>query len=641
MNQPLRETPSEEIKLTDFKSAQVRTIFSAIPASLVTILINSTILSAILWQEIDHTNIIAWFLATNSLSLFRWFLYRQLRKMGDRDEIDAIWYQLALVTSALSGATWGAAGIWLFAEQSIAHQVFLLFVVGGMAAGAIATLSVILRAAQAFILLSVTPMLVQIILINNQISTAMAIMTILFTARILYSSKNIHDAFIESLVSAHERDIAMERIRSQALYDELTKLPNRRLFLASLDQELARAIRHKRVGAIFFIDLDRFKQINDSLGRSIGDELLVQVVDRICSRIRQEDTAARLGGDKFVVLLPEVGKNIKASSEQAHKIANEIRTSFELPFKIQEHEIHLTISIGVVLFPLEQESSANLVQYADTAMFEAKREGRDAVRLYSEEMQDSKGHHRLIEKGLHKALELNEFELYFQPQFDGSSRVTGIEALLRWHHPDRGLLTPEIFNETAEQTGLIVPIGDWVIGSACEHLGKMDFDSNLDLAVNISPRQFRNPEFIGKITQILHQTGVDPARLKLEITESMLIDNIDQSAGVITQLKQLGIKISVDNFGTGYSSLASLARFSVDEIKIDQSLIRDISNSPDNAVIVETILVTAQHLKLNTIAEGVDTRADLDFLMQINCNKFQGAYFAKPDTFEIFLSLVV
>ncbi|MCH8177783.1 MAG: bifunctional diguanylate cyclase/phosphodiesterase, partial [Proteobacteria bacterium] len=352
-------------------------------------------------------------------------------------------------------------------------------------------------------------------------------------------------------------------------------------------------------------------------------------------------TAARLGGDKFVVLLPEVGTNIKVSSKQAHKIADEIRTSFELPFKIQEHEIHLTISIGVVLFPLEQESSANLVQYADTAMFEAKREGRDAVRLYSEEMQDSKEHHRLMEKGLHKALELNEFELYFQPQFDGSNRVTGIEALLRWHHPDRGLLSPEIFYETAEQTGLIVPIGDWMIRSACEHLGKMDFDSNLDLSVNISPRQFRNPEFIDKITQILHQTGVDPARLKLEITESMLIDNIDQSAGVINQLKQLGVKISVDNFGTGYSSLASLARFSVDEIKIDQSLIRDITNSPDNAVIVETILVTAQHLKLDTIAEGVETRADMGFLMQINCNKFQGSYFAKPDTFEIFLSLVV
>ncbi len=623
------------------KSAQVRTIYSAIPASLVTILINSTILSAILWQEIDHTNIVAWFLATNSLSLFRWFLYRQFRKTSNRDEIDAIWYQLALVTSALSGATWGAAGIWLFADQSIAHQVFLLFVIGGMGAGAIATLSVILRAAQAFILLAVTPVLVQVILINNQISAAMAIMMILFTARILYSSKELHDTFIESLVSAHERDIAEERIRSQALYDELTKLPNRRLFLASLDQELARAVRHKRVGALFFIDLDRFKQINDSLGRSTGDELLVQVVDRICSRIRQEDTAARLGGDKFVVLLPEVGRNIKISSEQAHKIANEIRTSFEVPFVIQQHEIRLTISIGVVLFPLDQEGSTTLVKYADTAMFEAKREGRDAVRLYSEEMQGSKEHHRTIEKSLHKALELNEFELYFQPQFDDSRQITGIEALLRWHHPDKGLLTPEFFFETAEQTGMIVPIGDWMMRSACEHLGKLDFDSNLELSINLSPRQFRNPDFIDNITQILHQTDVDPAKLKLEITDSMMIENSDQAAGLINQLKRLGVKISFDNFGIGYSSLASLTRFSIDEIKIDQSLIRDISSSPKNAVIVETIIVAAHHLNIAIIAEGIENRADLDFLTKINCNKFQGSYFAHPDSFEVFLSLII
>ena len=641
MNQPLLETHAKEANLTDIKSAQVRTLFSAIPASLATILINSVILSTILWQEISHTNIVAWFLATNSLSLFRWYLYRQFTKIKEGEEFDAIWYQLAIVTSALSGATWGAAGIWLFAEHSIAHQVFLLFVIGGMGAGAIVTLSVILRAAQSFVLLAVTPVLIQIMLVNNQISTAMAIMIILFTARILYSSKKLYDTFIESLVNAHERDVAEERIRSQALYDELTKLPNRRLFLASLDQELARAARHKRVGALFFIDLDRFKAINDSLGRSIGDELLVQVVDRICSRIRQEDTAARFDGDKFVVLLPEIGKNIKISGEQAHKIANEIQKSFDSPFKIQQHEIQLTISIGVVIFPLEQEGSANLVKYADTAMFEAKREGRDSVRLYSEEMQDATERRRIIERGLKKALELSEFELYFQPQFDGAHQITGIEALLRWHHPDKGLLTPEFFIETAEQSGLIVPIGDWVIRSACEHLAKLDFDSNLELSVNISPRQFRNLEFISNITQILLETGVNPARLKLEITESMVIDNIDQSVGVIDHLKRLGVKISIDNFGTGYSSLISLARFSVDEIKIDPSLVQGITNSPENAIIVETIMLTTNHLKIDTIAEGVETSADLDFLKKLNCNKFQGFYLAKPDSFEVFLSLII
>ena len=641
MNQTLLETPSEEIKLSDIKSAQVRKLFSAIPASLATILINSAILAAILWQEINHTNIIVWFLTTNGLSLFRWFLYRQFKKISASREIDAIWYQLAIVTSALSGATWGAAGIWLFAEHSLAHQVFLLFVVGGMGAGSIATLSVILRAAQAFVLLAVLPILIQLVLINNQISAAMAIMTILLTARILYSSKNLHDTFIESLVNAHELDKAEEIIRSQALYDNLTKLPNRRLFLASLDQELARSIRHKRVGALFFIDLDQFKQINASLGRNIGDELLVQAVHRICSRIRKEDSAARFDGDKIVVLLPEVGNNIKISSEQAHTIADEIRISFEAPFNIQKHEINLTISVGVVLFPLDQEGSANLVQYADTAMYEARREGQDAVRVYSEEMKDSTDRRHAVEKGLHKALELNEFELFFQPQFDDSHQVTGIEALLRWHHPDKGILTPEFFIDTAEQTGMIEPIGDWVIRSACEHLGKLAFDSTLELSVNISPRQFRNPEFIAKVTKILLETGVDTTKLKLEITESMVIENIDQAVATINHLKRLGVKISIDKFGTGYSSLAALARISVDEIKIDSSLVRDISNSQENAIIVETIMVTARHLNIDIIAEGVETKAELDFLRKVNCCKFQGSYFAKPDSFEVFLSLTI
>jgi diguanylate cyclase (GGDEF)-like protein len=592
------------------------------------------------WSVIDHRVIILWFLATNFLSLFRYYLYQEFSKQNQKQHRSKIWYFLAVITSALSGASWGAAGVWLFAESSIAHQVFLAFVIAGMCAGGITTLSSIRRAAWAFVLLAITPLIIQFILIDTQISIGMAIMSLLFVVMLLYSAQRLNRTIIETFTARRERELSEQTIRYQALYDDLTDLPNRRHLLGTLKNEIANADRHNRIGAALFIDLDRFKRINDSLGHNVGDELLLQIAKRIRSRLRSQDTAARLGGDEFVVLLPEVGPDFELASAQATKIANKIRRLFYSPFAIQGHDIHLTISVGIALFPLSQVSPEDLIQYADVAMYQAKNEGRDCVRLFSKELQDAVNNRAIIEKGLHHALENNQFELHFQAQFNNSHQVIGAEALLRWNDPEKGLVRPAEFIEIAEQTGLIVPIGDWVLRNACEHIARLDPESDLVISVNVCPQQFKSLRFSNKVERVLLETGADPNKLKLEITEGMVINNVDQIIATMNEIRELGLSFSIDDFGTGYSSLAYLNSLPVDELKIDESFVRGISRSADNVVIVDTIIFMAQHLNLDIIAVGVETIAELNYLKQNKGLSFQGNFFATPEPFEQFLARI-
>jgi diguanylate cyclase (GGDEF)-like protein len=571
MKQPPNTTARGDARLTDVRLEQVRIIYSAIPSSLLVILINSAILSVVQWGVIDHRVIILWFVTTNSLSLFRGYLHQEFGKLPNSQHTPNIWYQLAVITSALSGACWGAAGIWLFPESSIAHQVFLAFVIAGMCAGGITTLSSIRRAAWAFVLLAITPLIIQFLLVDTQISIGMAIMSMLFVVMLLYSAQRLNGTIVETFTARRERELSEQTIRYQALYDDLTDLPNRRHLLDKLKNEIANAERHNRIGAALFIDLDRFKRINDSLGHNIGDELLLQIAKRIRSRLRNQDTAARLGGDEFVVLLPEVGPDPELAGAQATKIANKIRRLFYSPFVIQGHDIHLTISVGIALFPHNQVNAEDLIQFADVAMYQAKNEGRDCVRLFSKELQDAVNNRAIIEKGLHHALENNQFELHFQAQFNNSLQIIGAEALLRWNDPEKGLVKPTEFIEIAEQTGLIVPIGDWVLRKACEYIAQLDPDSHLVISVNVCPQQFKSLKFCNKIERILLESGADPKKLKLEITEGMVINNVEQIIETMNQIRQLGLRFSVDDFGTGYSSLAYLNSLPVDELKIDES----------------------------------------------------------------------
>jgi diguanylate cyclase (GGDEF)-like protein len=620
-------------ELTDVKSEHTRILYAAIPSSLFTILVCSTILAIAQWQVIDKTTILAWYAITNLLSLLRLIMFQQFQRQPHNRLVDSIWAQRAIVTSLASGATWGLGGYFLFPEFSPVHQVFLTFVITGMCAGAITTLSSITIAARGFVILAILPIIVKFNLIGNEFSLAMTIMSVLFVAMISVSAQRLNQTIRESLELRHQRELAEQTIHYQAQYDDLTDLPNRRLFLSMLRQEMAKADRHHRYGAVFFIDLDRFKSVNDTLGHAIGDELLIEVARKITQRLRKEDTMARLGGDEFVVLLPEVGNDPDLAGAHASTIADEMRRLFTGPFVIQGHEIHLTISIGIALFP-GKVSAEDLLKFADVAMYRAKSDGRNAVRLFSGEMQDAVNQQRIIEKGLRQALANNEFELYFQGQYDADHQLVGAESLLRWNHPEHGVTAPGQFIDVAEQTGLIVPIGDWVLRSACEQLAALDND--LILAVNVSPRQFSDAGFVDNLRQVLQDTSADPHRLTLEITEGLAMANIRHSIDTMNELKTLGIRFSVDDFGTGYSSLSYLHQLPIDELKIDQSFVRNISTSTDNEVIVDTIIVMAQQLNLKIVAEGIESADEFFYLMSRQCDYFQGYHLARPVPFDRF-----
>ncbi len=432
-----------------------------------------------------------------------------------------------------------------------------------------------------------------------------------------------------------ERKQAEARIEYLAYFDALTELPNRRLLLDRLEQNLSRARRYRHYGAMLFLDLDRFKNINDSLGHPVGDALLKEVARRMTLGLRNEDTVSRLGGDEFVMLLSELGDDPVTAAAKAQKKAEQIRESLAEKYQIMGHELHITPSIGVAMFPASednQEAGNDILRHADTAMYRAKDDGRDSIRFFLPSMQSAADDRLAIEKELRYALERDEISLYYQPQVDASGGIIGAETLVRWNHAERGFISPAVFIPVAEATGLILPIGEWILRHACRQL-KTWADQGHDmphLAVNVSPRQFRQPDFIQQICDILEETGADPNQLGLELTEGMVIDNIADTIEKMQGLKQLGIELSIDDFGTGYSSLAYLKKMPLDILKIDQSFVRDIESDANDAAIVETIIAMANHLDLKVIAEGVETEFELDFLERKGCKSFQGYLFSRP-----------
>ncbi len=446
-----------------------------------------------------------------------------------------------------------------------------------------------------------------------------------------------------------ERKQAEEQIEYLAYYDALTDLPNRRLLLNRLEQNISRVRRYGHFGAMLYLDLDRFKNINDSLGHPVGDALLKEVARRLSIGLRTEDTVSRLGGDEFVVLLTDLGSDATSAVAAAQYKAEEIKANLAEVYRIAGHELHISPSIGVAMFPSTEsvedlpESGIDILRYADTAMYRAKEDGRDTIRFFLPSMQQAADNRLAIEKELRYALERDQLSLFFQPQVNSDGRIVGAETLIRWQHPDKGFISPAVFIPVAEVTGLILPIGEWVLRSACRQL-KSWCDKGYGihhLAVNVSPRQFRQPNFISQIKQILAETEANPTLLGLELTEGMVIDNIVDTIEKMQGLKDLGIELSIDDFGTGYSSLAYLKKMPLDILKIDQSFVRDIENDANDAAIVDTIISMAKHLDLKVVAEGVETTYELNFLEEKGCTIYQGYLFSKPlpaDEFSQLLS---
>lgn len=438
-----------------------------------------------------------------------------------------------------------------------------------------------------------------------------------------------------------QRKLDEAKIEHLAYHDELTGLPNRRLLMNRLEHNISIASRHHTKGALLFLDLDRFKTINDSLGHAVGDAILCEVANRLKKNVRAEDSVSRLGGDEFMVLLPELKQGEKEASFEASVVAEKLRISLSEPYILDDHQYHTTPSIGIVIFPYGDESADDVLKHADTAMYRAKAAGRNEVRFYRPSMQEAVDQRLALEKGLRKALEEKSFQLHYQPLLDNNNNIVGTEALLRWHHKQRGWITPEDFIPVAEETGLILPLGEWVLQHSISQLKQWQHFSWSQqtgfMAINISARQFHQKNFVDKITYYLQAHGVNPEHLKLELTESLVIEDITDTVAKMEALRELGVRIAIDDFGTGYSSLAYLKRLPIDQIKIDKSFVLDITENSNDAAIVETIISVARHLSLGVIAEGVETIEILNALKHDSSLIFQGYYFSHPlphDKFE-------
>ncbi|MEG7525341.1 MAG: EAL domain-containing protein, partial [Chromatiales bacterium] len=449
--------------------------------------------------------------------------------------------------------------------------------------------------------------------------------------------------YLSSMVDVSKQRRAEAEVEFLAYHDSLTGLPNRVLLFDRLNQALARSSRSGSIGASVFMDLDRFKNINDSLGHLVGDGMLKEFARRLKKLVRKDDTLARLGGDEFMMVLNELGPDQESATNKVLSIAEKFKASLAEPYHIREYELHTTSSIGVTLFSGDGETAEDIIRRADTAMYKAKEEGRNAIRFYLPEMQAQVRDRLAMENDMRIAMERDQFKLFFQPQIDiQTGELIGAEALLRWRHPERGYILPDHFIPIAEDTGLIVPLGEYVLREVCCR-NRIWHDAGLPkipIAVNVSPVQFRRTDFLNQVNSILSDTQLSPHYLELEMTETAFMQNIVEVKDTLTQLKAQGVNIAIDDFGTGYSSLSYLNQMAIDKLKIDQSFIQDVSTDQNNATITKTIISMAQYLNLKTIGEGVETLDQFKFLQNSGCDEVQGFLFHEPVPMEIFSDML-
>jgi diguanylate cyclase (GGDEF)-like protein len=434
---------------------------------------------------------------------------------------------------------------------------------------------------------------------------------------------------------------AEDKIWNLAFYDPLTSLPNRRLLMDRLRQALAASTRTPHKRALLVLDLDNFKTLNTTLGQQTGDLLLQEVARRLIFCIRETDTVARLGGDEFAVMLEDLSEVPEEAAAQAGAVAEKILAVIDKPYQLEGHECLSTSCIGITVFGDGRETTNDILQQADIAMYQARAAGANTLRFFAPALQSAVNARAGMEADMRLALKANEFVLFYQPQVDASGLI-GAEALIRWKHPRRGLLAPGEFIPLAEETGLILPLGDWVLEAACMQIAlwaDRKEAADLTIAVNISARQFRQPGFVDRVLEVLKSTGAQARNLKLELTESMLVDNIEDVIAKMNEFKSHGIGFSLDDFGTGYSSLAYLKRLPLDQLKIDRSFVRDILDDAGSRAIAQSVVSLGHAFGLTVIAEGVETGAQRDFLNNLGCHSFQGYFFGRPLPFEEFQKL--
>jgi diguanylate cyclase (GGDEF)-like protein len=435
-----------------------------------------------------------------------------------------------------------------------------------------------------------------------------------------------------------QQKAAEEKLEKLAFYDPLTQLPNRALFRERLNQEILLSKRSQVQSGLFFIDLDHFKHVNDTLGHDYGDELLIQVASRLGSCLRESDTVCRLGGDEFTVILAGVHK-----IEDVGHIAKTIIEQLQTVFNVNGSEVFIGGSIGIAICPENGEDFETLTKNADIAMYRAKESGRGTYKFFTKDMDEKNSIRLALEGDLRMAVEKEQLTVYYQPKIDiASGKIHSMEALVRWVHPVKGIISPGDFIPLAEETGLIIPLGEWVLRESCRQL-KQWWDGgmpNIRVAVNLSGLQFQAPNLVEKVNAILEETGLPATGLELEITESMAMDGVEKAIEIVQKLRNLGVQISIDDFGTGYSSLSHLKKFPLHAVKIDQSFVRDLTNDSDDAAIVASILSLAKAMNLRVVAEGVENIEQLKYLKDRDCSEVQGFYFSKPVPAQEFKDLM-
>ena len=439
--------------------------------------------------------------------------------------------------------------------------------------------------------------------------------------------------YVGTLVDITQSKAASEQIEMLAFYDPLTSLPNRRLVMERLKHAISASARSAQRGALLFMDLDYFKDLNDTQGHMVGDLLLQQVAERLTFNLREGDTAARLGGDEFVVLLEGLPQDLTVTIEQVQKTAQKIRNLLNQPYQLDDLVYSISASIGVMLFVGSDQKADELLKQADIAMYQAKSQGRNAVRFFDPQMQQEINAREAMKHALQNAISANEFELFYQMQVDSHGKTTGAEALIRWVKPEEGMVEPAEFIPIAEESGLIIPIGEWVVNKAFAQLQAWKKDplmSSLVLSINVSAKQFAQVNFVDQIHASILRFEVNPALVKIELTESLLLDNLDDVIDKMKRLHAMGIRFSLDDFGTGYSSLQYLKRLPFDQLKIDQAFVRDIELDKNDRAIVKTVIGVGYGLEMEVIAEGVETQAQRAFLYDNGCLHYQGYLFSKP-----------
>jgi len=443
---------------------------------------------------------------------------------------------------------------------------------------------------------------------------------------------SLFDGFNEMLVQIEQRDIELlkneKNLNYLAYHDALTKLPNRLLFQDRLEHSLARARREKTQLAVLFIDLDRFKNVNDSLGHDAGDEVLRIIAARLDGMVRNADTLARLGGDEFVVILEPVNKQ-----SDARRYVEKMLDAISQPVNANGHKLHMKASVGISIFPDNGNDIESLMKTADIAMYKAKEKGHNLFQFYSAEMNANSIESLLLENQLGGALGKDQLQLYYQPQFDlGSGDLIGFEALIRWHHPDHGIVSPLDFIPIAEESGLIIPIGEWIVHTACAQIKSINeqWQQSLKMAVNISPRQFVHPSLVPTVAAALAKNDLDPRFLELEVTESMAMDNVDQAIAKMDEINQMGVEFAIDDFGTGYSSLQYLKKFPISKLKIDKSFVKELELDINDTAIICSVIALGKSMGLEVIAEGIESSEQLETLKSEGCDQGQGYLFSKP-----------